>query len=269
MITSLSNPHLKKIAKLKQRRYRDELGLTVVYGLRELRRAYRAGVQIDALYVCRDILADFGGDEAYREAASWGAALYEVSPEVFAKISFGDRREGLLGVCRIPEVVLTAEGLPSDPIVVVLDGLEKPGNIGAVLRSCDAAGVDLVIAADTKTDLYNPNVVRASTGTVFSIRVVQADRETAHDFLKGRSIRMIAATPAGSVRYDETDLAHGGVAFILGAEDAGLSDFWITRADLQAVIPMRGEADSLNVSVTAAILVYEALRQRKNKRPLA
>jgi len=262
MITSMTNPRVKKIVKLKHRKYRDLFGLTVVDGLREVRRAYQSGIELDEIFVCFDDLKNFGGQAVCDEVRSWGRELVEVSASVFEKMCFGDRTEGILATCRIPRQGLEPTALKADSLIVILDQIEKPGNLGAILRSCDGAGVDAVIVTDLRTDIYNPNVIRSSTGTIFSMTVMQASAFETCQFLKERKIRIIAATPDGRQIYYMTDLT-GAVAIVLGSEDKGLSDLWVQQADIQMSIPMLGKADSLNVSNTAAILVYEALRQRR------
>lgn len=259
-ITSAANQKIKQIAKLKQRKAREQEGLTVVDGLREVMRAHEAGV-VKEVYICREMLTQFCGEVNAGETAAQGADLYFVSDAVFQKISFGDRNEGIVAVVQTKELPLDASRLPDNPLVVVLEGVEKPGNLGAVLRACDGAGVDAVIAADARTDFFNPNVIRASTGVVFSMTMMQGTSEDVQKFLKSRNIRIVAAAPSGKKNYCSVDMT-GPTACVLGTEDKGLSDFWLNTADELVSIPMRGKADSLNVSAAAALLVYEALRQR-------
>ncbi len=240
---------------------RDQAGLTIVDGLREVLRAREAGLVIEELFFCPVLLKNFAGQEAVDNVLAWAGESCEVSEGVFEKICFGDRKEGVVAVVRQKAFSLDASGLSSHPLIVVLENVEKPGNLGAILRSCDGAGVDAVIVADKKTDILSPNVIRASTGVVFSMNVMQGEPQQVKDFLKENNIKIIAATPQAKQAYFSVDLK-GAVAFVLGAEDKGLSEFWLKEADAQVSIPMRGKADSLNVSNTAAILVYEALRQR-------
>ncbi len=261
-ITSLTNPKIKRVVKLKQRKARDEEGLIIIDGLREITRAKAAGFSLEEIFVCLDLLHKFSGRKAADEVASWGMEVVFVSEEVFEKICFGDRKEGIVALARSKEFPLNDIVLPKNPLVVVLDGVEKPGNFGAILRSCDGAGVDAVIIADAKTEILNPNVIRASTGVVFSMKVMQGAPDDVKDFLKNRGIKIFSATPQAKATYFSVEMT-GPTAFVLGAEDRGLSDFWLKAADEQVLIPMKGKADSLNVSATAAILVYEALRQRR------
>lgn len=243
---------------------RDQTGLTLVEGLREVARAREAGLFFEEFYLCPELLEKFSGQSAVDQVRSWGRDIYEVSGSVFEKICFGDRKEGVVAVVRRPEAGLKSGGWdsnPRHPLFVVLDHVEKPGNLGAILRTSDGAGVDAVIVADTKTDIFSPNVIRASTGVVFSMNVMQGTPLQVKDFLKKNNIQIVAASPEGKQTYFLTDLK-GPIAFVLGAEDQGLSDFWLKEADVRVFVPMRGKADSLNVSSTAAILAYEALRQK-------
>ena len=263
-ITSLHNPQLKKIIQLREHKTRQLTGLTIVEGLREISRlkeAQAAGVLFEELFVCRGFLKKDGKKDLVKEIELQGIPVAEVSKEIYAKISFGDRLEGLLAVCRPKFFTLEELQLRKIPLIVVAEGLEKPGNLGAILRTCDAAGVDGLLVCDGQTDIYNPNVIRASLGTVFGVRVVQSTQKDALKFLKDSNIQICAATPQAATSYFQMNFK-GPAAIVLGSEEKGLSDFWLNHADRKVKIPMRGKADSLNVSATAAIVVYEALRQR-------
>lgn len=264
-IASPSNPRVKAAAQLRDRRERDATGLTVVDGARELRRALEAGVQVVEAFVCESLLA--GPDaraalDALDGLARGGTPVHRTTEAAQSKLAFGDRAEGLVVVIRPPTTDLAALALPPDALVVVIEGVEKPGNVGAVLRSADGAGADAVIAASPRTDLANPNVIRASAGTVFSVPLAAAPAEDVRDWLRANGIRMLATRVEAATPYTDVDLT-GRVALVLGAEDRGLTDTW-TGDDIETIrLPMRGVADSLNVSVTAAILLYEARRQRE------
>lgn len=281
VITSFQNPKLKKIVQLREHKTRQSTGLTIVEGFREISRlneAHKAGALLKELFICREFLKDNGKEDFVKTIEAQGVSIFEVSKEVYAKISFGDRLEGMLAVCQ-PRV-FSLEDLPlrkiplmgllqndrrglfrNSPLIVVVEGWEKPGNLGAILRTCDAAGVDGLIVGDGQTDIYNPNVIRASLGTVFSVRVVQSTKKETLKFLKDRNMQICAATPEATKTYFETNFKVPA-ALVLGSEEKGLSDFWLEAADCQIKIPMHGKADSLNVSTTAGILIYEALRQR-------
>ncbi len=260
-LASPSNPRIKAAARLRERRERDKSGLTLVDGARELRRALDAGVDVAEVFVCEPLLAGEDARAAIDALRSRNLTLTTTTEAAFAKLAFGDRAEGLVAVIRVPSLALADLTLPADPLVIVIEGVEKPGNLGAVLRSADGAAVDAVIAASPLTDLANPNVIRASAGTIFTVPMAAAPTDEVLRWLRDQRIRIVAARVDATEAYTELDLA-GPVAIVLGSEAAGLTDAWL-GPDIEAVhLPMLGVADSLNVSVTAAILVYEARRQR-------
>jgi TrmH family RNA methyltransferase len=260
-LSSPSNPRIKAAAQLRDRRERDRSGLTLIDGARELRRALEGGVEIVEVFVCEPLVAGEDARAALDALRSRGVAVTTTTEAAFAKLAFGDRAEGLLAVVRAPTLALDELTLSADPLIVVIEGVEKPGNLGAILRSADGAGVDAVIAASPRTDLANPNVIRASAGTIFTVPMAEATTDDVLRWLRGRGIRIVAARVDAPPAYTELDLT-GAVAIVLGSEAAGLTDAWL-GPDIEAVhLPMLGVADSLNVSVTAAILAYEARRQR-------
>ncbi len=261
-ITSPTNPHVKEIVRLRTGKDRKNTGVTIVDGTREILRALENGVKFREFYVCPELLArDEDEKQLQTKLSESKVPVFEVAKIVFAKIAYGDRQEGILGICETPKRSLMDLRLRSNPLVVVIEHVEKPGNLGAILRTCDAAGVSGVLVCDSQTDLYNPNVIRASVGTIFTVNTLQCSNDEALRFLKNKGIRIYAASPQAQTVYTRADLA-GAVAFVLGSEEKGLSDFWKNNADARVRIPMFGSADSLNVSTSAAILVYEALRQR-------
>ena len=269
-IISLTNPRVKELVRLRTAGHRKSSGVTIVDGAREVLRALGSGVKFREFYVCPELVGN--GEEEKQVKAKLSAAnvlVLEVTRSVFTKIAYGDRQEGVLGICETPKRSLADFHLKSDPclsgrqaLVVIVERVEKPGNLGAILRTCDAAGVDGVLVCDSKTDLYNPNVIRASVGTIFTVNTVLCSAEEASCFLKNKGIKIYAASPGAHTIYTRMDLT-GPVAFVLGGEQEGLSDFWEKNADARVKIPMRGAADSLNVSTSAAILIYEAIRQRE------
>jgi RNA methyltransferase, TrmH family len=261
VLTSPANPRIRAVGALRDRRERERSGLTLVDGARELRRALEAGVAVVEAFVCDPLLAGADARAALDALVASGAPLHHTSEAAFAKLAFGDRSEGIVAVIQPPSLDLAALAPPEDALIVVIEGVEKPGNVGAVLRSADGAGADAVIAATPRTDLHNPNVIRASAGTVFTVPLAAATSEAALAWLRARGIRIVAARVDAPRTYTEARLT-GPVALVLGAEDRGLTDTWI-GPDIEGVrVPMRGVADSLNISVTAAILLYEARRQR-------
>ena len=261
VLTSFANPRVKAAGALRDRRQRDRTGLTLVDGAREVRRALDAGVTVVEAFVCEPLLAGPDARAVFDRLRANETTLHTTSEPVFAKLAFGERAEGIVAVVRIPTTRLDDLALPPVPLVVVIEGVEKPGNVGALLRSADGAGVDAVVVASPRTDLFNPNAIRASGGTIFSVPLAVAPTVDVIAWLRARSIRIVAARVEAERLYTATDLS-GPVAIVLGAEDDGLTSAW-TAPDIDAVrLPMLGVADSLNVSVSGAVLLYEARRQR-------
>ncbi len=261
ILTSTANPRVKAAAVLRDRRERDRSGLTVVDGAREVRRSLEAGATVVEAFVCESLLAGEDARAVVDLLAASGAPTHSVTDTVVAKLSFGDRAEGIVAVVRIPSLELGRLALPDGPLVVVVEGVEKPGNVGAVMRSADGAGADALVAADARTDLFNPNAIRASVGTAFSVPIASASTAVALAWLRDRGLRIVAARVDAERLYTDVDLT-GPIAIALGAETEGLSTAW-SGDDIEAVrLPMAGIADSLNVAATAAILLYEARRQR-------
>ncbi|MBN2216521.1 MAG: RNA methyltransferase [Pirellulales bacterium] len=260
-ITSLQNPRVKAALRLRDARRRQKDGRFLIDGLRELDRARQAGVELVEVFYCLGRCPAGQAAAAQALLARIGAQTIELGPAVFDKLAFGQRAEGVMAVAQTPRCRLADVALRDDPLVAVLEGIEKPGNVGAVLRSADAAGVDLVILADGRTDLFNPNAIRASIGTIFTVPVCEATADETLDWLRARGLAILAALVDGSTAYTDADYRRGA-AIVLGSEAHGLSDAW--RADdIRPVrLPMLGAADSLNISATAAVLFYEALRQR-------
>lgn len=276
-ITSRQNPRVKDAVRLRTGRGRERQGRIIIDGAREIERALAAGVRPIEAFVCEHT-ADGGGQSRFdggpknlgqsplvdvlRRA---GAEILPVTPDVYEKLCFGERDEaGLVVVAEMPQRRLADLALSTAPLVAVIEGVEKPGNVGAILRSADAAGLDAVIVADGGTDLGNPNTIRASLGTVFRPNVVTASTVETIAWLAERGLRSIAARPDAERLYTSADF-RGGMAIVLGSEATGLSAAW-SGADVEPIrLPMHGIADSLNVSTTAAVLFYEALRQRNEQ----
>jgi TrmH family RNA methyltransferase len=261
LLTSFANPRVKAATALRDRRERDRVGLTLVDGAREVRRALDAGVDVVEAFVCEPLLAGPDARAALDLLRDRDVPVQATSEAVFAKLAFGERAEGLLVVVRVPSTALADIELPGDPLVAVIEGVEKPGNVGAVLRSADGAGVDAVVAASPRTDLFNPNAIRASAGTMFTVPTGAAPTPEVLAWLRDRALRIVAARVGAGRPYTETDLT-GPLAIVLGAEADGLSDAWAADGIDAVNLPMLGVADSLNVSISAAILLYEARRQR-------
>jgi TrmH family RNA methyltransferase len=260
-ITSLQNQRVKDAVKLRDRRQRIKQGRTLIDGARELGRAMDAGLELLEIFVSEPLCHTEASRELISRVGASGAEILPVVPEVFVKLAFGERAEGLLGVARTPQSRLASLKLPANPLVGIVENIEKPGNLGAVLRSADAAGLSAVIAAGQGTDLYNPNVIRASLGTIFTLPVCAAPAQEVLAWLNDRGIRIYAARVDAEQLYTEVDF-RGPSAVVLGSEAAGLTNVWSGENIVPIKLPMCGAADSLNISAAAAVIFYEALRQR-------
>jgi RNA methyltransferase, TrmH family len=262
-IASPANPRIKQLVALRRRRVRDQAGVTLVEGYGELSLALAAGVRPHALYHCPELACGDPAEVAAR-AAALGAELVRVSEPAFARAAYRESPDGWLAVVPAVAAALAALVTGARPLVLVCGGVEKPGNLGAILRTADAAGVTAVIAADPVTDWGNPNVVRASKGTVFSVPVASATAAAVLGWARERGLALVAAAPGAATPVTEVDLS-GPVALAVGSEKHGLAGEWLARADVTVTIPMFGRADSLNVAASAAILAYEAVRQRMGR----
>ncbi len=261
-ITSAQNPRIKAAAKLRDARQRQKQNRTLIDGARELRRALKAGFPLVEIYFdpssCQS--EDAQAVLEFREQSS--CQWMEVPTAIMEKITFGQRAEGVVGVAEIPSLRLADLQVSPDALVAVVEGIEKPGNLGAVLRSADGAGVEAIIVADPCTDAYNPNAIRASLGTIFHVPLAVASTSETLQWLNDQEFHVLAARVDGAVDYAAVEY-QGRTAIALGSEADGLSAAW-QGSDIQGVqIPMKGIADSLNVSATAVVLFYEAVRQRK------
>ena len=261
-ITSTANPRVKAAARLRGRRERDKEGLTLIDGVRETLRALAGGAVVEEVFVLADVLNGPEASALLERLGEERIPVTDLGRDAFEKLAYGDRLDGVVAVAETPPRALEELVLPPEPLIGVVEGVEKPGNLGAILRSADGAGVDAIVVADTATDLFNPNIIRASIGTVFALPVAVASSGDVLTWLQDRQIDIIAARIDGSVDYTEADY-RGAVAIALGSEARGLSDAWGAMARSSVRLPMLGVADSLNVSATAAVLFYEARRQRR------
>lgn len=265
-ISSPHNPRVKLILDLRERRERDKSGLFAIEGYRELLRAFQGKQQIEALFFCPELFLGSNENVLIDQIAAAGAELFQLTEKIFHKISYRDRPDGLLAIAKQQPLGLNSlqESLTGahPPLLVVAEAIEKPGNLGTILRSSDAVGVDGLLVCDRCTDIYNPNVIRASVGTLFTVPVMEASSKEAIKWLKQQGIAIVAATPSASKEYTDVSLA-GPVAIAVGTEQLGLSQQWMSAADIQVRIPMLGAADSLNVAMATTLLLYEALRQRR------
>ena len=261
IVTSPANPRIKAVAGLRRRRARDAERRTVVEGHEELSLALEAGVVPELLLVCPELMADGVLEDVLARAGALGVETVEASRPAFEKAAYREGPDGVLAVVPTTRRRPAELTLPPDALVLVCEGVEKPGNLGAVLRTADAAGVDAVVAADPVTDWGNPNTVRASKGTVFSVPVAADGTEATLDWLDGHGIPLVAATPDTEQLHTSVDY-RGPVAVAVGTEKTGLTDLVLERAAHRVRIPMAGRVNSLNVATSAAIIVYEAVRQR-------
>lgn len=266
-ITSAQNPKIKDLLALQEKsKERKKKGLFVVEGRRELLHCIEAGYEPHTLFICRDIISDKDLDEILgaieENFCGKQCHMIEIPQHLYDKVAYRGGTEGIIAELNCKDMSLESLKLKENPLVVVLESVEKPGNLGAVLRSADASGVDAVIVCDPLTDMYNPNLIRSSIGAIFTVPVATASSEETIKWLKENKIRIYTAQLQDSGWYYDTDMK-GGTAIVMGTEATGLTEPWRKAADAHIKIPMLGRLDSLNVSVSAAILMFEAVRQRK------
>ncbi len=262
-ITSAQNPKIKRAVKLSDRKERNETGLFLIEGYRELTRAVKGDVKIETLFLCRSLFLGSNEETLIIELQRQGVSIVACSEAVFRKLSYRDRPDGLVAIAhQMRHAFEDLKMTQASPFFVVAEAIEKPGNLGTILRSADAAGADGVIVCDRCTDIYNPNVVRASVGTLFTIPVIEATSDEVLRWLASHSIQIVASTPSAEKEFTQVDLT-GGVAIAVGTEQLGLSSLWMESAHLRVRIPMRGVADSLNVATATTLLLYEVIRQRR------
>jgi TrmH family RNA methyltransferase len=261
-IASFQNSRIKNVVKLHTKKYRDRSQKMVIEGYYPILLAIQNNYPLDELYFCPNLF--FGKDEAalIRQAAGSGAKVIEVNEGPFKKMAYQKRPEGLLAVAPQVHHALGRHPVAGSGLYIIAEALEKPGNLGSILRSADAAGVDGVIICDPCTDIFNPNVIRASVGTFFSIPILESSTEEVIAWCYKNGIRTLAATPHADTLYTDVDMT-GPIAIVVGAEQSGLSQWWLDKANLPVKLPMFGQANSLNVATAATALLYEAVRQRQ------
>jgi len=265
-LTSMQNPKIKQVVRLQDRKERDQTGLFLIEGFREIKRANDAGVRLKHLFICPSFFLGVNEQPLIAQIKETGTEIFECASHVFEKISYRDRPDGLLAVAtqmnRTLRDLFPFVEKSINPFLVIAEAIEKPGNLGTILRSSDAVKVDGVIVCDRCTDIYNPNVVRASVGTLFTVPVAEAKGAETLLWLQEKKIKVVAATPHAKVEFTDADLT-GPVAIAVGTEQIGLSELWMHASDIQVRIPMLGAADSLNVATATTLLLYEVLRQRR------
>lgn len=258
LISSLQNPKIKQLVAWRKGRERVSDGVMLIEGYEELTLALAAGTQLREIYYCPELM---GGNQRSLLQEVGEAGVFELTRTVFEKVAYREGPDGWLAVAQVSRRRLAELQLRDRPLVLVIEGVEKPGNIGAMLRTADAAGADAVVIIDAPTDLGNPNIVRSSKGTLFTVPVVEAQRDEVLSWLKQQGIALLAATPSAQQAFTAVDMT-GGVAVAVGAEKPGLTDELMAAAQVRVRIPMAGKIDSLNVATSAALLLYEAVRQR-------
>jgi TrmH family RNA methyltransferase len=260
LISSPQNPKIKSLKKLDKASERREENIFVIEGMRELCLADRAGYEIMELFICEELLAQ---SETYnlQKCQLKNTESYTITKAVYESLAYRGTTEGVIATAKPKQHLLNDLKLSACPLILVIEGVEKPGNLGAMLRTCDAAGIDAVIVCETKTDIYNPNTVRSSVGTVFTNHIAVAPSSEVLAFLREHHIKSYAAELTSTETYFQKDFSKP-TAIVVGDEATGLSTEWMQAADEHIKIPMLGEIDSLNVSVSAAILLYEVVRQR-------
>jgi RNA methyltransferase, TrmH family len=257
LITSPQNPKIKNLLSLEKARERRDQNVFVIEGLRELSLSLAGGYNIQSIYFSPSIISA----KELLELVHKESLLIPVQQSVFEKIAYRESTGGIIAVAEQKKHELRHIRLSEDPLILVLESVEKPGNLGAVLRTADAAGVDAVIICDPQTDFYNPNVVRSSVGCVFTTALASATSEEAISWLKKNNVRIYCTYLKASNEYYNTDFTLPS-AIVMGTEATGLSDVWVNNADANIIIPMAGKIDSMNVSTAAAVVVFEAVRQR-------
>lgn len=258
-ITSAQNTYIKSLIQLQEKaKARKQSGTFLIEGIREIELAIKGNYELETILFIPDLISE----SQINKLTNKQVPLIEISKEVYQKLAYRDTTEGIIAVAKIKSTQLSDLKLPKNPLIVVLEAIEKPGNIGAMLRTCDAANVDAVIIANPKTDLYNPNTIRSSVGCLFTNQIAMASTEETIAFLHKNNIAFYSATLQNSISYHTQDYTQP-TALVVGTEATGLSQPWRDQAKQNIIIPMQGEIDSLNVSVAAAILIFEAKRQRE------
>ncbi len=264
-ITSHQNPRIKNIIKLKNRRTREKAQKTLLEGYRLISRALDADFSVEECYFTPSMFLGKNEDSLLKSLHNKGTKLIQVPESILQKMSYRDRPEGLIALCPIKKHMLENMPIVKDGLYLVVEAIEKPGNLGSILRSADASGVNGLIICDKCTDLYNPNVLRASTGAIFYVPIAECTSQEAITWLHSNNIKTLAATPHAEESYDNIDMTKS-IAIVTGTEQYGLTPLWMENSNIQTRIPMCGQIDSLNAAIATSILLFEASRQRRTKK---
>ncbi|MHC1780572.1 MAG: TrmH family RNA methyltransferase [Bacteroidales bacterium] len=267
ILSSHRNPKIQDLKLISEKsKYRRERGVFIAEGKKEVERALKSGYQIVELYICPEIFsAELANSEDDIRNLISDKNQYFITKELYSKIAYREGTEGIIALFKTRELSLESIKLSKTPLIIILESVEKPGNLGAVIRTADAVNADAVIVCDPLTDLFNPNIIRSSIGGIFSVQVCTATSEETYKWLDNNNITIFTAQLQNASFYHEQDM-RSGMAIVMGTESTGLSDFWRERAHKKIKIPMMGLLDSLNVSVSTAVICYEALRQRNFKK---
>ena len=258
-ITSVQNPFIKSLVQLQEKaKVRKQTGTFLIEGKREIELALKGGYELETILFLPEIISE----KQLNDLITKPLNVIEISKEVYQKLAYRDTTEGILAIAKTKSLALSGLKLSKNPLILVGESLEKPGNVGAILRTADAANIDAVIIANPKSDLYNPNIVRSSVGCLFTRQIAVGTTEEVIAYLKANNINIYSATLQDSTEY-HTQNYSTPTALIVGTEATGLSEKWRTESTKNIIIPMQGEIDSMNVSVAAAILLFEAKRQRQ------
>jgi TrmH family RNA methyltransferase len=258
-ITSVQNPFIKSLVQLQEKaKVRKQTGTFLIEGKREIELALKGGYELETILFLPEIQSE---REIKNLLKSSEVELIEISKEVYQKLAYRDTTEGILAIAKTKSLVLADLKLSKNPLILIGESLEKPGNVGAILRTADAANIDAVIIANPKSDLYNPNIVRSSVGCLFTRQIAVGTTEEVIAYLKANNINIYSATLQDSTEYHTQNYTSPS-ALVVGTEAIGLSEKWRTESTKNIIIPMQGEIDSMNVSVASAILIFEAKRQR-------
>lgn len=257
-ITSIQNPFIKSLVQLQEKtKARKQTGTFLIEGKREIELALKGNYEIETILFLPELISE----KQLNSLTIKQLNIIEISKEVYQKLAYRDTTEGILAVAKTKSLSLSDLKLPKNPLILVLESIEKPGNIGAMLRTADAANIDAVILANPKSDLYNPNIIRSSVGCLFTNQIASGTTEEVIAFLKEKNINFYSATLQNSNEYHKVDYSTP-TALVVGTEATGLTQLWRDESTQNIIIPMQGEIDSMNVSVAAAILLFEAKRQR-------
>lgn len=259
MITSLQNPSIKNVVKLTKSKERKQQNLFVIEGARELSLALQSDYKVSSAFFCRELFSKTDYPSVLDQIPS--ESVTEISPAVFEKIAYRENSDGIIALAKPKQHSLNELKLSKNPFIIVLEAVEKPGNLGAILRTADAAAIDAIIVCDPQTDLYNPNVIRSSVGGLFTVQTAICSSQEALEWMQINGIASYAAELKAAEFYQDVDFRLPS-AIVMGTEADGLTNFWLKNATARIKIPMRGKIDSLNVSVSTAVLTFEAMRQR-------